>query len=174
MDEVEPAEPVEAEEQSFPELFGELATEVGTLVRQELSLAAEEMVEKARAAARNVILVGVAALLGTVSLLVLVGALVLALGIVVPMYGAAFALAVLIGGAGYALYRTASSSLRAVDLMPHETFASLKDNGAWAKDEIGATRDQISATMGEVRRRLTPPPAKKKRRAAPKKKELPK
>lgn len=177
MDEIEPVvEPAEGEpeaEQSFPELFGELATEVGTLVRQELSLAAEEMVEKARAAARNVILVGVAALLGSVSLVVLAGALVVALGSVVPMWVSALVIASLVGGAGYALYRKASSALRAVDLMPHETFASLKDNRAWAKDELDATREQISATLGEVRRRLEPPP-KKKRRAAPKRKALPK
>lgn len=179
MDDIEPVEPAETEaeaetEQSFPELFGELATEVGTLVRQELSHAAEEMVEKARAAGRNLILVGVAALLGTVSLLVLAGALVVALGSVVPMWASALLIAGLTGAAGYALYRKASSALRAVDLMPHETFASLKDNRAWAKDEVEATREQISATMGEVRRRLEPPPPKKKRRAAPKRKALPK
>lgn len=170
---VEPVEPVEPEpEQSFPELFGELATEVGTLVRQELSLAAEEMVEKARSAGKNVLLVGVAALLCTVSLLVLAGALVLALGSVVPMWLSALLIAALVGGLGYVVFRRASSSLRAIDLMPHETFASLKDNSLWAREEFDATREQISSTMGEVRRRLAPPPAKKKRRAAPKRKSI--
>ena len=172
MDDIEPGEPEPEGEESFAELFGDLATEVGTLVRQELSLAAEEMVGKARAATRNVLLVGVSALLGTVSLLIFAGALVLSLGAIVPMWVSALVIAVVIGSAGYALFRKASSALRTVDLIPHETFASLEDNSTWAKGEIDATRDQISATMGEVRRRLKPPP--KKRRAAPKRKALPK
>ncbi|CAN5882069.1 hypothetical protein BH11MYX3_BH11MYX3_19000 [soil metagenome] len=172
MDELEPVETAEpAVEQTVPELFAELASEVGTLVRQELSLGAQEIASKAHAAARNVILVGVAALLGSVSLIVLAGALALALQSIIPIWVAALAIAAVIGGAGYALFRKASAELRAVDLLPHETFASLKGDGVWAKGEIDATREQISTTMTEVRRRLDPPP-KKKRRSAPKSKPV--
>ncbi len=116
-----------------------------------------KMIEKGRAAVRNVLLVVVAALLGAVSLLVLVGAAVLVLGSAIPMWISAVVIGGVIGGAAYGLFRKASSSLRSVDLMPHKTFASLRNNRAWAKDEIDATRDQISATLDEVRRRLVPP-----------------
>ncbi|HEY5935298.1 MAG TPA: phage holin family protein [Kofleriaceae bacterium] len=168
---MEPEEPPPESEPSFSELFADFASEVGTLVRQEVLLAANEMGEKARYAGRNAILVGVGALLGAVSLLVFAGFLVLALGSVLPMWTSALVIAVVIGGAGYAVFRRGVTALRSIELLPTETFASLKDDGTWAKEQIEATRDQMATTIGEVRRRLQPPPPKMPRRPLPKRKK---
>jgi uncharacterized membrane protein YqjE len=153
-----PDDPTPEPEPSFNELVRDLAGEVATLVRQELALVGEEMTQKARDAGKNAIFVGIGALLVAVSLLVLVGAVVLALGSVVPMWISALVIAALIGTAGVVAFGRGVAALRSIDLLPTETFASLKEDGAWAKEQIGATRDQMAATLGEVRRRLEPPP----------------
>lgn len=150
-------------EESFPELVGDLAVDLASLVRQELGHAASEMERKARDAARNAMLCAVGVLLGGVALLVLTGALVLALGDTVPMWMSAAIVAGVLGVSGLAMYRAGRSALGAMTLMPTETFASLRADGAWAKQEIGATRDQMSATMTELRCRLALATAKKRR-----------
>ncbi|HEY4241825.1 MAG TPA: phage holin family protein [Kofleriaceae bacterium] len=154
-------------EPSFTELLGELSVEVATLVRDEVARAASEMAEKAHRAGRNALLVGVGILLGAVSLLVVAFGLVLVLGSVLPMWLSAFAIAGLIGAFGYVAFRRGSSALRPMDLLPTETFESIQEDGTLVKREIEATRDQMSSTFGEVRKRLTLP-AKKPRRAAAK------
>jgi hypothetical protein len=161
MDQPEP--PLE-EEQSVAELVGDLATEVATLVKQELALAASEMEGKARDAATNVGRMIVGGALAVVAVLVLTGALVLALASVLPLWASAGIIAAVLGGSAYAIFRRGWSELRAMSIMPTETFASLQDDRLWAKDQIESTRDQMSATLSEVRSRLKPPkPAPKKR-----------
>lgn len=153
------------------ELVGDLATEVATLVKQELALAAAEMERKARDAATNLWRMAIGAALGVVGLLVVAGTLVLALGTLIPLPLASGAIAHLVCLVAYAVFRSGSRSLHAMSIMPTETFASLRDDRLWAKEQIASTREQMSATMGEVRRRLkrvAPPrrkrtPAKKKR-----------
>lgn len=159
---IESAESAAETDRSFSELFGELAKEIGTLVRQELVLAADEMTQKARQAGRSAILVGVGTLLGAVSVLVLAGGLVLALGSALPMWLSAVVMALVIGGAAYLAFQRGTSALRCIELLPTETLASLGDDRIWAKDQIEATREQMSTTLGEVRRRLRPPPVKRK------------
>jgi hypothetical protein len=166
-------EPEDAEPQaepSFTALVADLTADVALLVRQELALAGAEMTQKARDAGKNAILVGIGALLGTVSLLVLVAAVILALGSIVPMWVSAFVIAGLIGAAGLVTYSRGVTVLRTIHLLPTETIASLKADRAFAKDQIGATRDQMAATLAEVRHRLQPPPAEP---AAPKKTKRP-
>ena len=157
-------------EQSVPELVGELATEVATLVKQELALAAAEMERKARDVATNVGRMVLGGALGAVSVLVLAGALVLVLASVLPLWVSAGIIAAALGASAYAIFRRGWSALRAMSIMPTETFASLHDDRLWAKEQIESTRDQMTATLSEVRSRLKPsPPAPKKRTPAKRK-----
>jgi hypothetical protein len=150
-------------EQSVPELVGELATEVATLVKQELALAAAEMERKARDVATNVGRMVLGGALGAVSVLVLAGALVLVLASVLPLWVSAGIIAAALGASAYAIFRRGWSALRAMSIMPTETFASLHDDRLWAKE-------QIESTLSEVRSRLKPsPPAPKKRTPAKRK-----
>src|SRR5690349_1911037 len=66
-------------DRSITELLGDLADDVGRLVRQEVKLASTEMTRKAEFAARQAIYVAVGLLLGVVALLCLIAALVLGL-----------------------------------------------------------------------------------------------
>jgi len=138
-------------DRSIAALFSKVVTDLGTLVHQELRAAAAEMVDRVRAAVRNLLLVMVAALLAVVALLVLIGALVLALGEVIPMWVSALTIGGVIALAAYGLYRKAIGALRTVDLLPHATFASLRDHRAWAKEEVAATRERLASTMSETR-----------------------
>ena len=114
----------------------------------------------------------VGALLGAVSLVVLVAALVLALGSAVPMWASALIVAVVAAVAGRIVFRRGATALRAISIVPVETIASLKDDETWVKQQIETTRDQMTTTIGEVRRRLElAPPQKTKRRRAPAKRK---
>jgi hypothetical protein len=163
-------EPVESPQESSPadaqpvsELVSELASEVATLVKQELALATAEMERKAHDAVTNLGRIVVGGALGVASLFALVATVVLALGRAIPLWAAAGAIAAVLGGSAYALVRSGWSALRAMTIMPTETLASLRDDRRWATEQIEATRDQMSATMGEVRRRLATTTTKRKR-----------
>lgn len=180
MDEPEPDDDAPpADDQPVTELVGDLAIEVATLVKQELALAVAEMERKGRDAVKNVSRMVVGAALGGVALLVLLEAVVLGLGTVIPLWASAGIVALVIGVAAYVLFQGGRSALRAMTILPTETFASLQDDQLWAKEQIAATRDQMSATLGEVRRRLelapapAPAPAPKKKRAPAKRKRPP-
>jgi cytochrome c biogenesis protein CcdA len=123
-------------ERSIGELFGELATETSTLVRQEVKLAGTELSEKAAEVAKKSAIVGIGALLGMVSLLVLAAALVLGLGRVVPLWASAL----IVGGAlAVVAFLVASAGLRALkntQLRPVETLASMQENKRWMTKQI--------------------------------------
>ena len=161
------------DEPSVSELVGDLATEVATLVKQELALAAAEMECKARDAAKQASLVVVGGALGVVSVLILAGALVLALANAVPLWMSAVIIAGVLGGLAYAVIRSGWSALRAISIMPTETFASLHEDKLWAKQQIASTRDQMAATLSEVRSRLKPEKPMTKQRAPSRRKRSP-
>lgn len=173
-----PAAPAD-EPESVTQLVGDLASEVATLVRQELAHAAVELDLKARIAVRSALLVVAGVQLAAVSALVLVGATVLGLGRAIPMWAAAAAIAVLLGAAAFAAVRIGAARLRALTLVPTETFASLREDSQLMKQEVGATREQLATTMAAVRRRIAraakarPRPRVKPKRAPARRKDTP-
>ncbi len=126
----------QARERSIGELFGELAGETSTLVRQEMKLATTELAHKATFAARSAAVVMGGALLGVVSMLTLAAAAVLLLGRVVPLWAAALIVAGVLAVIAYAVARTGLSALKNMEVRPTETIASLQENKSWAKQQI--------------------------------------
>ncbi|MFD7713959.1 phage holin family protein [Streptomyces sp. NPDC059785] len=76
-------------QQSVGELVGQATEQLSQLVRQEMSLAKEELTEKGRRAGRGGGLLGAAGAVGYVGLIALSGTGVAALSLVLPVWAAA-------------------------------------------------------------------------------------
>jgi hypothetical protein len=123
-------------ERSIGELFGELATETSTLVRQEVTLATTEITQKATYAAKKSLFLVVGALLAGVSLLTLASALVILLAGWVSLWASALIVSVLFGVIAYGVARAGMSALKNMELRPTQTLASFKDNKIWATKQL--------------------------------------
>lgn len=124
---------VRSGERSISELFGELATETCTLVRQEVHLAAVELTQKAAYAGRQAALVGAGVFVGLLALQALLAAAVVGLAKVLPLWAAALAVGgVLLFVAGIVATK-GISSLDQMNFKPSQTLRSVEDNKSWMK-----------------------------------------
>jgi hypothetical protein len=124
------------QERPLGELFAELANETGTLVRQEVKLATAEMTAKAKSAGKDAALIGAGGALAHAGLLVILAALVLGLGTLIPMWAAALLVGLIVIGAGYALVQSGLTALRRIDPVPQQTVATIHEDKQWAKKEL--------------------------------------
>ena len=123
-------------EATVGELFGALASDTGALVRQEVQLAATEMSEKAKAAARSAGFVVAGGALVHVSCVAAVIGLIVGLGPVIPLWATAVGLVILFAGAGILLVRIGLGSLAKLGLETSDTLNALRADGTWAKEQI--------------------------------------
>jgi len=123
-----------APERSVGELFGDLATETGTLVRQEIHLASRELRERASHAGKYSLRIVAGGALGLVGLMALVGATVLVLGYAIPLWASALLVALVLAAIAYGLVRSGITAIKHADLRPTETIASLKEDKTWTKE----------------------------------------
>jgi len=125
------------QERPLGELFKELAGETGTLVRQEVQLATTELTAKASRAGKDAALIGAGGALAHAGLLVLLAALILGLGTMMPMWTAALVVGVVVIGVGYALVQKGIHALKQIDPAPAQTIRTLKEDKLWVKEQLG-------------------------------------
>jgi hypothetical protein len=118
------------------ELLGALATDTGALVRQEVQLAATEMTEKAKTAARSAGFIIAGGALVHVACIAAVVGLILGLSASFPPWAIALALVVLFAGAGLLLVRLGLSGLATLRMESSDTLNALRADGAWAKEQL--------------------------------------
>lgn len=118
------------------ELLRELASETGTLVRQEMRLAKTEMEEKATTAARHGAVVGAGSALLHVGVAAVTAAVIAGLATMMALWLAALVVAVVLLGIGFALVRTGLSGIRRIDPTPDATMKTLKEDKLWVKREL--------------------------------------
>jgi len=122
------------DERDVGDLFTELAGQLGTLVRQEVKLVTTEMSAKAVYAGKQAALVAVGGALGVVSLLTFVAALVLALGIVLPLWASALIVGGAFATAACLIVWIGLSALKRMDAKPTLTLQTIKETKSW--DEV--------------------------------------
>jgi hypothetical protein len=123
------------QDQGVGQLLTTLGRETGTLVRQEVQLASNELAAKGSRAAQAI---GIAAAGGAVlqaGVLCLMAGIVLALGLVVPAWLGAFIIGAVVSGAGYAILQSGLSALRRIDPVPHEAVNALQAGRPWVPKE---------------------------------------
>ena len=125
------------DERSLGDLFSDLSRETTTLVRQEVQLAKAELTQSATEAARGI---GMLVAGGAVAY---AGLLFLLLAIVFGLIEAgwdpwvsALVVGLVVVAIGAVLVLRARESLKPANLAPQKTVETLKEDAAWAKEQI--------------------------------------
>src|SRR6476469_5388369 len=109
------------DQRSLGDLFSELATETGTLIRQEVSLAQAEITHKATKAGKNIAYLVVGGAVGYVGVLAITAAIILLLALVMPAWLSALIVGLVIAAGAYFLIASALNELKKTDPVPRET-----------------------------------------------------
>jgi hypothetical protein len=123
-------------EPSVKELFGDLARETGTLVRQEVRLAQIEMTDKATFAGKQAAFIAAGGALGIVGMLSLVAALILGLGTLIPLWVSALVVGIVFVSAAVVLAELGVQRLKHLDPRPRQTISELKETRSWAQSQL--------------------------------------
>jgi len=124
------------ENRPLGDLFGDLASDMANLVRQEVSLAKVEITQKTKVVGRNVGYLVVGGAVAYAALLAIIAAIIMLLAKVVPHWGAALIVGAIVGGIGWLLIGKAMMALQQADLTPRETVETLKEDATWMKEQI--------------------------------------
>ena len=124
------------ENRPLGDLFGDLATDMSNLVRQEVTLAKVEITQKAKYVGRNVGYLVIGGAVAYAALLAIIAAIIMLLAKVVPHWGSALIVGAVVGGIGWLLIGKAMLALQQADLAPRETVETLKEDATWMKEQI--------------------------------------
>ena len=124
------------ENRPLGDLFGDLATDMSNLVRQEVTLAKFEITQKAKYVGRNVGYLVIGGAVAYAALLAIIAAIIMLLAKVLPNWGSALIVGVVVGGIGWMLIGKAMMALQKADLTPRETVETLKEDATWMKEQI--------------------------------------
>lgn len=127
--------PVGDDGRSVTDLVGQLFEQTGTLVRQEIELASTEMTKKATFAARQALFLIVGLLLGVVSLLALLGAIVFGLATVIALWKSALVVGLVAALLSVLVAWKGIASLRDLSMVPKQTLLSLKEDKQWIQQQ---------------------------------------
>ena len=123
-------------ERSVGELLGDLMHETTTLVRQEITLAKNEMTQKASQAGRQVASLAIGGAVAYAGLLAIIAAIILLLihANVTP-WVAALLVGIVVTAIGGAMVMKGVNALKHADMAPRQTIETLKEDAQWAKDQ---------------------------------------
>ena len=124
------------ENKPLGDLFSDLASDMSNLVRQEVALARVEMAQKAKRVGKNIGYLVVGGAVGYAALLAVLAAVIMLLDRVMPAWGAALLVGVLVAGISWLLIGKAMTALQDTELTPRETVETLKEDAAWMKQQI--------------------------------------
>jgi uncharacterized membrane protein len=128
--------PQRNEEPSLGELFASLARDTSNLVRQEVELARTEMTRKATSAGKELGYIAAGGAVAYVGLIVLAFAIVWLLAEVLPLWLSALIVGLVVAAIGYFVLQKGLSDFKRLNLAPKQTIETLKEDVAWAKDQI--------------------------------------
>lgn len=123
-------------QRSLGRLFADLAQDFGLLLRQEMALAKSEIFRKFGRMGTGAGLLAAAGLVAFASLLYFMAGAMMGIALVLPEWAAAL----IVGGGALlvaaVLALIGRARLRAEALAPERTIRTLKDNAAWAKEQV--------------------------------------
>jgi len=124
------------ENRPLGDLFGDLAADMSNLVRQEVALAKLEVTQKAKYLGRNVGYLVVGGAVAYAGMLAVIAAIIMLLDRVMPAWGAALLVGVVVAVIAWLMIGKALSALQQADLTPRETVETLKEDATWMKQQI--------------------------------------
>jgi uncharacterized membrane protein YqjE len=126
----------EMDEASFGELFGRLTGEMSDLLRGEMELARVELKEEAAKAGKAGGMLGAAAAIGYVALILLAFAAAWGLAEVIATGWAFLVVGVVVAVIAGALAMTGRKKMREVNPVPEQTIENLKEDARWARARV--------------------------------------
>lgn len=124
------------ENRPLGDLFSDLATDMSNLVRQEVALAKLEVTQKAKYLGRNVGYLVVGGAVAYAGMLAVIAAIIMLLDRVMPAWGAALLVGVVVAVIAWLMIGKALGALQQADLTPRETVETLKEDATWMKQQI--------------------------------------
>ena len=124
------------ENRPLGDLFGDLASDMSNLVRQEVALAKLEVTQKAKYLGRNVGYLVVGGAVAYAGLLAVIAAIIMLLNNYMPAWGAALLVGVVVALVAWMMIGKAIAALQQADLTPRETVETLKEDATWMKQQI--------------------------------------
>jgi len=119
---------------SLGELFGDLAQDTATLVRQEVELAKTEMTQKATRVGKDIGFLLAGGAVAYAGFLAILAAIAIGLGqLGLPWWIAALLVGLVVAGIGGFLVMRGMSALRQETAAPQQTIETLKEDAEWAK-----------------------------------------
>jgi len=126
-----------AEERPLGSLFGDLASEIGALVRQELALAKAEIGENVGRVGKDVAMLAAGGAVLYAGFLALIATLILGIGLAIgSLLAGAAIVTLLVLGVGYLLLQQGLHDLKRHDLAPRQSIETLNMNVNWAKEQF--------------------------------------
>lgn len=123
-------------DRSLGELFSQLGSELGTLIRQEIRLAQTEMSEKATMFGRGAAMLAIGAVVLYAGLLALLATAVIILAALgVPWWLSALVVTAVVLLVGMMLVQRGLERLRRTSLTPKQTVESIREDVQWAKEQ---------------------------------------
>jgi uncharacterized membrane protein YqjE len=123
-------------ERTMGELFSDLATEMKTLVRQEMELARTEISEIIARMMRDAAAIVAGGVVAMAAFLVFMAAAVLLLGLVIPYWASALVIGAVLAVVAFVLVQKGRKDLQRAHLTPEKTTESLKETAKWAKAQL--------------------------------------
>jgi xanthine/uracil permease len=121
---------------SVASLLGALSHETSALLRNEIELARSEVAQKMARAGMGIAETATAGLIMFVGFQAMVAAAIIGLSYVLEWWLAALVVGIVIMAIGAILLSRGLSNLRGEGLTPSRTIATLKDNTAWAREQL--------------------------------------
>jgi len=121
-------------QQSIGELLGQLANNSAALVRDELTLARQEMTEKVNSYRSGVMTVIMGGILSGIAILTLTAAAVIGLAHLMDAGYAALIVGGVLALVGGSIALTGINRLKHTSLKPEETIKTLEENKEWLKE----------------------------------------
>jgi hypothetical protein len=125
-----------SDDRSIGELFGQLASDTGTLIRQEIRLALAETRQNVRSVASASVWLAFGFILCVISLLAAFAGVILLLALWMPGWLAALVTAAALATGGLAIANYGWSTLKRAEIAPEDSIASIKEDAEWLKEQI--------------------------------------
>lgn len=123
------------DQRSLGDLFSELSRETSALVREELALAKAELSQKAAGVGMDLGFLAAGGAVAYAGLLALIAAVILVLGLVIPMWLSALLVGAVVAAVGGVLVRMGLTRLKQREPMPEQTMQTLREDKEWLKDQ---------------------------------------
>jgi hypothetical protein len=135
-DEAGPSSPSFPPEPGLTQLLKQLFGEAETLLLQELALVRAEMGENAGKLIGGVFVLLAGVAVTSIGGLALVAALILLLGLVMPLWLAAAVVGIAVAAIGAALMLYGRRVVARASLMPRRSWQSLRETSEWLREEL--------------------------------------